>query len=63
MSPFLKILSIASLAALLCACGGSSGGTSMVAASNTHGRLAVDPPFRIASLNAASFKAELAGER
>jgi hypothetical protein len=48
-------------AALLCACGGSSSGTAMVATSTAHGTLALDPPFRIASLNAATFQAELAG--
>ena len=54
-------LSVASIAALLCACGGSSSGTSMVATSTAHGTVAENPPFRIASLDAASFKAELAG--
>ncbi len=47
-------------AALLCACGSSSQ-TSMTAASTAHGTLAENPPFRIASLDAATFKAELAG--
>src|SRR6266851_10121160 len=51
-------LSVALGAALLCACGSSSQ-TSTVAASTTHGTLAVNPPFRIASLNAATFQAEL----
>jgi hypothetical protein len=46
--------------ALLSACGGSSTPTAAVATSTAHGTLAVDPPFRIASLNAASFQAELA---
>ena len=54
------LLSVAVMAALLCACGSSSG-TSMVASSEAHGTLSVNPPFRIASLDAASFKAELAG--
>ena len=54
-------LSVASIAALMCACGGSSSGTSMVATSTAHGTVAENPPFRIASLDAASFKAELAG--
>ena len=48
-------LSVASIAALLCACGGSSSGTSMVATSTAHGTVAENPPFRIASLDAASF--------
>jgi pimeloyl-ACP methyl ester carboxylesterase len=47
-------------AALLCACGGTSTPTATIATSTAHGTLAVDPPFRIASLNAASFQAELA---
>src|ERR1700680_1583294 len=53
-------LSAALSAALLCACGSSSQ-TSMVATSTAHGTLAENPPFRIASLDAATFKAELAG--
>jgi acetyl esterase/lipase len=51
-------LSVALGAALLCACGSSSQ-TSAVAPSTAHGTLAVNPPFRIASLNAATFQAEL----
>src|ERR1700723_338725 len=47
-------------AALLCSCGGSSSPTATVAASTAHGTLAVNPPFRIASLNAAAFQAQLA---
>src|ERR1700680_3112341 len=47
-------------AALLCACGSSSP-TSTVATSTAHGTLAENPPFRIASLNAATFQADLAG--
>ncbi len=45
---------------LLYACGGSSSPTATIATSTEHGTLAVNPPFRIASLNAASFQAELA---
>src|SRR5580698_5776985 len=52
-------LSAALAAALLGACGGSSSPTATVATSTAHGTLAVNPPFRIASLNAASFQAEL----
>ena len=52
-------LSAALGVALLGACGGSSSPTATVATSTAHGTLAVDPPFRIASLNAASFQAEL----
>src|ERR1700721_1644420 len=47
-------------AALLCSCAGSSSPTATVAASTAHGTLAVNPPFRIASLNAATFQAQLA---
>src|ERR1700723_2958793 len=46
-------------AALLCSCGGSSSPTATVAASTAHGTLAVNPPFRIASLSAAALQAEL----
>src|ERR1700682_4736374 len=58
MSKLLTPLSAVLCAALLSACGSSSQ-TSMVAASTTHGTLAENPPFRIASLNAATFQAEL----
>jgi acetyl esterase/lipase len=55
-----KALSAALGALLLCACGGSSSQTSAVATSTAHGTLAENPPFRIASLNAATFQAKLA---
>jgi predicted esterase len=58
MFKLLTPLSVALGAALLCACGSSSQ-TSAVAPSTAHGTLAVNPPFRIASLNAATFQAEL----
>lgn len=45
-------------AAFLTACGADST-TSSVAASNTPGTLVENPPFRIASLNAAAFTAQL----
>lgn len=60
MFKLLRPLGPALGAALLCACGSSSQ-TSTVAASTTHGTLAENPPFRIASLNAATFQADLAG--
>lgn len=47
-------------AALLAACGGGSSTTSTVSSSTSPGTLAVDPPFRIASLNAAALASELA---
>ena len=58
MFKLLTPLSVALGAALLCACGSSSQ-TSAVSPSTAHGTLAVNPPFRIASLNAATFQAEL----
>ncbi len=60
MLKFLTHLSVALGATLLCACGGSSSPTATVAASTAHGTLAVDPPFRIASLSASAFQSELA---
>ena len=59
MFKLLTPLSVALGAALLCGCGGSSSQTSAVATSTAHGTLSMDPPFRIASLDAATFKAEL----
>src|SRR5271156_6824919 len=60
MFKLLKPLSGAMSAALLCSCAGSSSPTATIATSTAHGTLAVDPPFRIASLSAATFQAELA---
>ena len=60
MFKLLRPLSAALGAALLCSCAGSSSPTATVAASTAHGTLAVNPPFRIASLNAATFQAQLA---
>ncbi|MGC1523448.1 MAG: hypothetical protein WA803_18030, partial [Steroidobacteraceae bacterium] len=60
MFKLLTSLIVGLSAALLCACG-SSTGTAAVSSSEAHGTLAVDPPFRIASLDAADFQAELAG--
>src|ERR1039457_4236473 len=51
-------LSAAIAAAVLTACGSDST-TSMVATSTMHGTLVENPPFRIASVNAASFAAQL----
>ena len=59
MFKLLKPSSVALCAAVVCACGSSSQ-TSMVATSTAHGTLAENPPFRIASLDAAAFEAELA---
>ena len=59
MFKLLRPLGATLAAALLCACGSSSQ-TAMVATSTAHGTLAENPPFRIASLDASTFKAELA---
>jgi hypothetical protein len=45
--------------AALCACGGSSSQTGTTSTSTAHGTLALDPPFRIASVNAATLGAQL----
>src|ERR1700728_2850937 len=60
MFKLLRPLSAALGAALLCSCAGSSSPPATSAASTEHGTLAVDPPFRIASLNAADFQTQLA---
>jgi len=46
-------------AALLAACGGSSSPTATVNVATTPGTLSVNPPFRIASLDAAALQAAL----
>jgi hypothetical protein len=54
-------LSVFALGAVyLTACGGSSSQTGAVSTSTSPGTLSVNPPFRIASLNAATFQGELA---
>ena len=60
MSDFFKPLGIMLLAGLAAACGNSSK-TSQVSQSISPGTLAVSPPFRIASLDAASLGAQLSG--
>jgi hypothetical protein len=60
MFNLLRALSVALSAALLCACGGKSSPTATQVTSTARGTLAVDPPFRIASLSAADFQANLA---
>jgi hypothetical protein len=47
------------LMAVLCACGGSSSETGTTSTSTAHGTLALNPPFRIASVNAATLNAQL----
>ncbi len=58
MFNFPKGLAAAAAALTLAACG-SSTSTSSIATSTARGTLAVDPPLRIASLNAATFAAEV----
>jgi hypothetical protein len=58
MIKFLKSMGVVLAAVLAAACGASSK-TAQVSNSITPGTLALDPPFRIASLNAATFGAEL----
>ena len=59
MTSCFKHLGVALAALLIAACGKSSQ-TSQPSASTAPGTLAIDPPFRIASLSAATFAAELA---
>jgi alpha/beta superfamily hydrolase len=60
MIKILKPSAILLAAALLAACGGSaSSTTATVSASTTPGTLSVNPPFRIASLDAAALQAAL----
>jgi Secretory lipase len=59
MYKWLMLLSAALTAAALGSCGGDSSDTSAVATSTAHGTLAVNPPFRIASLDAATLQAQL----
>ncbi|MGA2188921.1 MAG: alpha/beta hydrolase [Steroidobacteraceae bacterium] len=58
MIKFLKSAGV-SLAVILIAACGSSSQTSVVSTSTAPGTLAVDPPFRIASLDAATLAADL----
>jgi pimeloyl-ACP methyl ester carboxylesterase len=60
MFKFIWPLCAALGAALLTACGGSSSGTSTTATSTAPGTLSQNPPFRIASLNAAALQSNLA---
>jgi pimeloyl-ACP methyl ester carboxylesterase len=59
MFKLLTLSSVALSAALLAACGGSSSPTATVAASTAHGTLAINPPFRIASLNSTLLQSKL----
>jgi acetyl esterase/lipase len=59
MTKFLKSTGVALALVLAAACGGSGSTTSQVSNSTAPGTLALAPPFRIASLDAATFEAEL----
>src|SRR5271169_4700854 len=59
MIKILKPSALVLAAALLAACGGSSSPTATVSPSTTPGTLSVNPPLRIASLDAATFHALL----
>ena len=59
MFKFVKASVPALVVATLCACGGSSSQTGTTSTSTAHGTLALDPPFRIASVNAATLAAQL----
>lgn len=58
MSRILSLAAAAFLAAMLSGCGSDST-TSTPTASHAHGTLAINPPFRIASVDAATFQAQL----
>ena len=60
MFKFLRLSAVALATAYLAACGGTSSQTGAVSTSTSRGTLAVSPPFRIASLDAATFQSELA---
>src|SRR6202166_2591171 len=59
MKRFLRPLGLALTAVLAVACGSGSSETAQVSSSTTPATLAVNPPFRITSLTAATFGAEL----
>ncbi len=58
MLRFCAVTSVACAAAMLAACGSDSP-TAVPAASTAHGTLAVSPPLRVASADAATFQAQL----
>lgn len=58
MTKWLMLFGAALTAGFVSGCGDSSG-TSAVATSTAHGTLAINPPFRIASLDAPTFQASL----
>src|SRR5579863_5076965 len=60
MFKLMRLIAIALAAAYLAACGGTSSQTGTQSTSTARGTLSVNPPFRIASLDAAALQAELA---
>jgi hypothetical protein len=60
MKRFRSALGAMGVALLVTACGGTNTETSAVDTSTARGTLVEDPPFRIASLDATTFQAELA---
>jgi hypothetical protein len=60
MFKFLRLSAVALATAYLAACGATSSQTGAPSTSTARGTLAESPPFRIASLDAASFQSELA---
>jgi acetyl esterase/lipase len=59
MFKFIRPSAIAVGVAVLAACGGNSSPTATVSPSMAHGTLVYNPPFRIASANAATLQAQL----
>jgi predicted dienelactone hydrolase len=59
MFKFIKPSAMAVGVAVLAACGGNSSPTATVSPSMAHGTLVYNPPFRIASANAATLQAQL----
>lgn len=59
MYRLLGVISVACAAAMLAACGGSDSPTAALSTSTARGTLAISPPLRIASADAATFQAQL----
>jgi len=60
MKRFCSALGAMAATVLVASCGGTNTETSQVAESTAHGTLVEDPPFRIASVDAVAFQAQLA---
>ena len=61
MVKYLRLFGAVTGIAVLAACGGTSSPTSVTPTSTARGTLAANPPLRIASLDAATFQADLNG--